>query len=111
MLMLPNAVKVYVGREPINMKRSFAGLVTLIQTEFSHDPLTGNIFVFFNKHANKIKLIYWDRTGFAIWYKFLNHGKFRLPSIQDKIYKISISDLNLLLEGIDLVSKQRLKAL
>lgn len=111
MLMLPNAVKVYVSREAINMKRSFAGLTAIIEADFKHDPLTGNIFVFFNKPANKVKLIYWDRTGFAIWYKFLNQGKFRLPNIQDKLYKLSISDLNLLLEGIDLTSRQRLKSI
>lgn len=111
MLMLPNAVKVFVSREPVNMKKSFAGLVAIIETDFKQDALTGNIFVFFNKQASKVKLIYWDRTGFAIWYKLLNQGKYRLPNIQEKLYKISISDMNLLLEGIDLTSKQRLKAL
>ena len=47
MLMLPNAVKVFVAREPVNMKKSFAGLVAVIETDFKQDTLTGNIFVFF----------------------------------------------------------------
>lgn len=110
MLTLPNIVRVYVATKPVHMGKSFDGLSALAQTELKKDTTDGSLFVFFNRKANKVKIIYYDRNGYAIWYKRLEAGKFRLPTVNSKSYKLSISDLNLLLEGIDLLSNQRLKA-
>jgi len=74
------------------------------------DPTKGHLFIFSNKQHDKIKILYWDRTGFAIWYKQLAEGVFRFPRVQDcACYHISSSDLSLLLEGIALTHKQRIE--
>ena len=107
MLTLPTGIKVFISKEPVNMNKSFDGLASLITNNFNQNPQSGTLFIFFNRYCNKVKILYWDRNGFAIWYKRLESGKYRLPTIQQNLYKISISDLNLLLEGIDLNDKNR----
>ena len=92
------------------MGKSFDGLSAIVQAEMKQEPCGSGLFVFFNRPANKVKILYYDRTGFAIWYKRLEKGKFRLPNIQSDTYQLSISDFNLLLEGIDLVDAKRLAA-
>jgi len=111
MLALPSGLRVYVLKEPINMHKSFDGLSALAQTVFKKDLYKGDLFVFFNRRCEKVKILQWDRNGLSIWYKRLAKGRFRLPSIHQKTYTLSISDLNLLLEGIDLTHAQRLRAI
>lgn len=111
MLMLPTGVHVFLATEPINMRKSFAGLSLLVQDVLEQDPTSGHLFVFVNKRGDKTKILYWDRNGFAQWYKQLARGIFRWPRIQHcASYSITLGDLSLLLEGIDLTDHQRLTA-
>jgi len=74
------------------------------------DPLSGYLFVFKNKRADRIKVMYWDRDGFAIWYKALQKGTFKFPSIENMTsagVEIDSSTLRLILDGIDLKSIRR----
>ena len=75
------------------------------------DPLTGHLFVFFNKPGDKCKILWWDRTGFAIWYKRLEEGTFeRLPSPDHATsLEIDMAKLTWILEGIDLFKTRRRK--
>jgi len=84
-------------------------LATMITSELKQDPKSGQLFVFFGKDARKVKIVYWDRNGFAMWYKTLAEGRYRLPRIAKASYSMTLSDLTLLLEGIDLISAQRLR--
>jgi transposase len=108
MISLPAGMKVYVANQALDMRKSFQGIASVIQGQFNRAPNTGHLFVFHNRSKDKVKIFYWDRNGFVQWYKQLEHGRFRFPSHTQKLYEISVSDLTLLLEGIDLVHCQRL---
>ena len=110
MLNLPSSVKVYVATDIIDMHKSIDSLSILVQEVLKQNPLSGHLFVFCNRRGDKIKILYWDRNGFCLWYKRLERGVFRLPKIQTKVFMITPSELNLLLEGIDLTDKNRLHA-
>jgi transposase len=107
MLMLPSGIKIYVSSEATSMNLSFDGLSQLVKEVLEKDPLSGHLFVFFNKRLDKVKILYWDRNGFSIWYKRLERGIFRMPRIQSKVFSLTVSELSLLLEGIDLTEKRR----
>lgn len=110
MLSLPPSVKAYVATDVTDMRRSIDGLSILVQEVLKKDPFSGHLFVFCNKRGDKVKILYWDRNGFCLWYKRLERGIFRLPKVQAKVFMILSSELNLLLEGIDLTDKYRLRA-
>lgn len=108
MLALPPSVKVYVAANVTDMRRSIDSLSILVQEVLKQNPQSGHLFVFCNKRGDKIKILYWDRNGFCLWYKRLERGVFRLPKVQAKVFVLTPSELNLLLEGIDLTDKNRL---
>jgi transposase len=110
MWMLPSGLKVFVANQPLDMRKSFNGIAAVIQSQFNRPANSSHLFVFSNRQGNKIKLFYWDRNGFVQWYKQLEQGRFRLPRHPNKLYEITLSDLALLLEGIDLTHPQRLYA-
>lgn len=103
-------VQVWVASESIDMRKGCFSLAILVQQEFELDPKSSHLFVFFGKGCRTVKLLQWDRNGFILTYKCLAQGKFRPPKVGGKRYKVSLSDLNLLLEGIDLLHHQRLRA-
>jgi transposase len=82
------------------MRKSFDGLSGLIRSELGADPLSGSLFVFCNRRRNMVKLLYWDRDGFALWYKRLERGCFSLPPTSSPHARIDRLQLNLLLEGV-----------
>ena len=82
------------------MRKSFDGLCGLIRCELDADPLSGSLFVFINRRRNMIKSLYWDRDGFAIWFKRLEKGRFNLPDIANSDGRIDRLQLTLLLEGV-----------
>jgi transposase len=110
MLSLPSGIKIYIGSTALDMRKSFDAMSYHVTKELQHDVYTGGIYVFCNKRGDKSKLFYWDRNGYCCWYKRLERGVFRLPRVTDKVCKVSVSELNLLLEGIELTHRQRLQA-
>ena len=110
MLSLPPSVKIYVGIQPVDMRRSFSGLANVIQHELHKDPRCGHLFCFFNRRGYLAKLLFWDRSGFCIIAKRLEKGRFRLPTdLPQEATEVEIesTDLLLLLEGIDLRGAHR----
>lgn len=88
---------VYLAAEAIDMRKSIDGLAAWVQHSLPVSPLSGALFVFFNRPRDKVKLLWWDRHGFWLAYKRLERGRFRLPAAD----ALTLADLSLVLEGID----------
>lgn len=93
--------------EPVDMRKSFNGLVAVVQSVLGEDPLSDTLFVFFNRRGNYMKLITWDRTGFCLFAKRLEQGRFRLPTGEAK-QEISERAFRLILDGIVLGNRRRI---
>jgi transposase len=109
-LSLPPAVHIYFCVMPVDMRCSFDSLAELVRQYFQADPQSGHMFVFRNKREDCLKMLYWDRDGYALWYKRLEKGTFTLPS--GKVaggVEIDGTTLNMLLGGIDLKKTVRKK--
>ena len=98
--------RILAWRQPVDMRKSFDGLVGLVRGAMRADPLSGNLYVFINRRGNYLKLVYWDRTGFAMFAKRLERGRFAFPG-QDEIQNLSPDQLNLILDGIVLGGRGR----
>ena len=111
MLSLPPSVQIYVAVEPADMRKSFNGLSILVDEMLEQDPFSGHLFVFRNRRGDRVKILYWDRSGFCIWYKLLEKGTFHfhLPTGEETFVEMSAADLALILEGIDLAGVRRQK--
>jgi transposase len=109
MITLPPAVRVFIATEPTDIRKSFDGLAALVCHVIKQNPLSGHMFVFRNKAGYLIKILFWDRAGFCIWYKRLEEGVFRFPKSTETSVQMSASELALLLEGIDLSNVKRQK--
>jgi transposase len=113
MITLPASVKVHVCVAPTDMRKGFDGLCGLAEHVLKQDPLSGHLFVFRNRSRDRLKVMYWDNDGLAIWYKRLERGRFQLPTDlkpydpSQPAVEISVTDLSLLLGGIDLSSVKR----
>ena len=101
------AVRVYLAREPADMRKSFDGLAALVAGPLELDPLSGHLFVFLNKRRDRIKVLYWDRDGLAVWAKRLERGTFRAPDADADRIEMTAADLAALLAGIDLGAARR----
>ena len=109
MLTLPSSVRVFLCLVPVDMRRSFDGLAALAEQTARESPLSGHLFVFRGKRGDRLKILYWDRDGYALWYKRLEAGTFRFPANEGDAKEIAAADLALVLEGVDLASVKRQK--
>jgi transposase len=111
MLSLPASVRVYLSTQPADMRKSFDGLCVLVQQVFQRDPLDGHLFLFLNRRRDRLKILYWDRDGLALWYKRLEAGTFQWPLQADAAASLELdtTQLALLLSGVDVHSAQRRK--
>jgi transposase len=121
MLSLPLPVRVFLCTEPADMRRSFDGLAMLVEERLGQDPLSGDLFVFRSRRGDRVKLLYWQEDGYALWYKRLEEGTFRFPVLpsdpSNSTYpvvgasglSIRAADLAMLLDGVDLASVKRTK--
>lgn len=91
------------------MRRSFDSLSEMVREQLGEDPMSGHLFLFRNKAEDCLKILYWDRDGYAIWYKRLQKGKFALPSNIGKGLEVDATTFSMLLHGLDrnLTKKQR----
>lgn len=106
MLMPPPTVRVFVASVPVDLRRSFDSLAALAEELLRQDPRSGHLFVFRNRPGDRVKILYWDRTGYCLWYKRLEKGTFRLPRGPGGV-EVTAAELVLLLEGIDLAGVHR----
>ena len=104
MKMFLDVPAVYVYRDFVDFRKSINGLVALVELELDVSVLSGAVFVFCNKHRDKLKILYRDETGFALWYKRLDKDKFKWPkNLESEALKLSEAQLHWLLSGYDIV--------
>jgi len=101
-LNLPPSVRIFVCTKPVDMRFAFDKLAMLAETVIKEDPFSGHLFVFFNKRRDRVKILFWDRTGMVLYYKRLEAGTFRIPQSESAGMEMTSSRLLLILEGIDL---------
>ena len=107
MLSAPN---VYLYREFVDFRKSINGLAAIIESETDLPLGTGALFLFTNKQRDKIKVLYWDKTGFALWYKRLEKAKFKWPTQEKKqVYTLTQFDLDRLLSGFTIIGHKPIK--
>jgi transposase len=104
---LSPAVRVYLATAPADMRKSFDGLAALAKGALQLDPFSGHLVVFANRRRDRIKVLYWDRDGFAVWAKRLERGSYRIPAATAGRVEMTAADLAALLAGIDLDSARR----
>ena len=111
MLTISGSLRILVATAPVDFRKSHDGLAALVRQVLGEDPLSGSLFVFANKRADRLKLLYWDGDGYALWHKRLEIGRFSLPKPPQDAVRIEISpvDLAMILSGIDLASVKRKK--
>jgi transposase len=111
MLSLHHSVRVFLHALPTDLRKGFDGLSGLVTAAFSQDPTSGHLFLFVNRRRDRLKILYWDRDGLAIWYKRLEKGSFQLPTAAREAVSIEMSptQLSLILSGIDLSSARQRK--
>jgi transposase len=104
-------VRVYLCTSTTDMRKGFDTLAALVRDGLGCDPLSGHLFLFVGRRRDRIKMLYWDQDGYALWYKRLEKGTFRLPATAPDAAHIELkaSELAMLLEGIDLRSLKRRK--
>jgi transposase len=91
-----------------DMRKSFDGLCGLVRNELDKDPASGCVFIFFNKPRTHVKILFWERDGFALFYKRLERGTFEVP-VSNNENEISSQTLSLILDGIILSSVKKKK--
>lgn len=94
-------VRVHVYGRPVDMRKSYDGRYALTRQELGQDPLSGRLFVFINRRATQMKVLYWDRTGFCLWAKRLEQGRFLSDWNKVTTREMDWTGLKLLLEGIE----------
>ncbi len=103
------SVRIYLCTASTDMRKGFDSLAALVREGLGYDPLSGHLFLFVGRHKDRLKLLYWDKDGFALWYKRLEEGTFRLPAAKKvgASVELKASELAMLLAGIDLTSIKR----
>lgn len=94
--------RVYLYRDPVDFRKSFNGLAVLIEQELGHNPFEGYLYAFTNRQRNKIKCLFWEDTGFVLYYKSLTEDRFQWPKKTDELVTLTGQQLNWLLDGYDI---------
>ena len=93
--------EIYISTANVDMRKSIDGLASVVQQKFRLDPVSDAMFVFHNRHCDKIKILYWDKDGFCLLYKRMERGKFRFPQqLKGDTYRVSEDELYWLLHGL-----------
>ena len=103
-------MRIYLCLTPADMRWGFDTLAQIVRQAMGADPLSGDLFLFTARRRDRLKILYWDRDGLALWYKRLEEGTFRIPTPADSAtaaVELAASELAMLLEGIDLRSIRR----
>jgi transposase len=109
-LTLPPSVRVFVATQPVDGRKGVDSLAAIVRSALGQDPLSGHLYVFFSRRCDRVRVVYWDRNGFAMWTKRLECGRFHPTFSADgrlSASRIEAAELALILEGIDLAGSHR----
>lgn len=108
MLGLPPSVRIYFAAEPTDMRKGIDGLRAILEATLRRDPYEGHLFVFVGKAKDKVKILFWDRSGFVLYLKRLETGRFQLPVVDQRRKHVEMepAQLAMLLDGIDLDARR-----
>ncbi len=98
-------VRIWLATEPVDMRRSFDRLAEHVRTVLQDDPMAGHLFVFRNRTSERVKILWWDRDGYALYYKRLERGTFQFPAVGEKAVAIDSRRLMQLLSGCAIDSR------
>jgi transposase len=94
-------VRIFIQTGPTDMRKQINGLAVLAEEAMNQDSLSGNLFIFCNRPRNRLKVLYWDRNGFCLWFKRLEQDKFPWPMNTEECREITDEELFMLLDGIN----------
>ncbi len=108
MLGLPPSVKIYFATGLVDMRNGIDGLRALVENTLKKKPDDGHLFVFVGKTRDKLKILFWDRNGYVVYFKRLERGRFQLPALDTTRTRVEMepAQLAMLLDGIDLNAKR-----
>ncbi len=119
MLGLPPSVSIYLCDAPVDMRCGFDGLAAIVRNTLGLDPLSGGLFLFLGRRRDRVKILFWDRDGYALYSKRLEKGRFPRPVVTRPVGDTAVSghpvcmlaayEMTLLLEGIDLAGAKKRK--
>ena len=107
--MLPKGIRIFVASEFIDGRRSFDGLAAIVKETLKKNPLAGDLYVFRNRTAKRMKALLWDRTGWILIAKRMESGTFKFPVSEDGSVEVDVTQLRLLLDGVELGYRPRRK--
>jgi len=112
MLTLHAGLKVYLAAASVDLRRGHDGLCALVRGTLELDPFAGHLFVFVGRRGDRVKVLFWDRGGFVLYYKRLARGRFRLPRIPEGADRVVLdaTELAMLLGGFELGGAKRIAA-
>ena len=101
--------RIYLCTSPTDMRKGFDTLAALVKDFLGQDPLSGHLFLFVGRAKDRLKILYWDADGFALWYKRLEAGVFKLPKAEagTRSVELRASELAMILDGIDVSRLKR----
>lgn len=109
-MLMPPSVRVFLATEPVDLRASYYRLSSHVRGTLGQDPQSGHLYVFLGKRGTLVKILFWDRSGYCIFAKKLEQGRFKLPSVPSEgggRLEVDFATLTLLLEGIDLQGARR----
>ena len=108
MLGLPPSVRIYFATGLVDMRNGIDGLHAVVEQVLMKSPDEGHLFVFVGKQRDKLKILFWDRNGYVVYFKRLERGRFQLPAVDERRNKVEMepAQLAMLLDGIDLNAKR-----
>lgn len=106
MLSLPPGIQIYMAVEPVDLRKGFDGLSAAVESVFDRNVLDGHLFLFLNRRRDRVKILWWDRDGLAVFYKRLERGTYEVPghAADTKQLRLDATQLSLLLSGVELDS-------
>lgn len=99
---LTGNLQVWLYSRPTDMRKSIDGLSIIVAEQLEQNPCGSNVFVFYNTAQNKLKILYYDKNGFCLWYKRLEKGRFLLPKLSNNSYCLTAEQLRWLLDGLNI---------
>jgi transposase len=97
-----NSTQVYIAPGATDMRKSINGLSLMVADQLDLSPLSGHLFAFCNRKRDMVKILYWDRNGFCLWHKRLEHDRFHWPETEAQVVGVQGHELSWLLDGLQL---------